>query len=120
MRSAHELIPTANSVDAQVQDTANELLLHILQALAERPCSSQATRNSCLFQSVGSSKTVRRSYQQQYCSTPSIQQLLPPLPAKLILRSMVCMHTRQKKPEAHVFKLTQSRVGAIKDNNNKT
>jgi len=80
VRSAHELIPTTNSVDAHVQHTAvnDELLLNILQALAEHPCSLQATRNSCLFQSVGSSKTVRRSYQQQYCSTPSSQEELPP------------------------------------------
>ena len=39
VRSAHELIPSTNSVDAHVQDTAvnDELLLNILQALAERP-----------------------------------------------------------------------------------
>ena len=72
VRSAHELIHSTNSVDAHVQDTAvsDELLLNILEGLAERPGSLHATRNSCLFQSVGSSKTVRRTYQQQSCSTP--------------------------------------------------
>lgn len=51
VRSAHDLISITNSVDAHVQDTAvnDELLLNILQALAERPCSLQATRNSCFF-----------------------------------------------------------------------
>ena len=109
MRSAHELIPSTNCVDAHVQDTAvnDELLLNTLQAFAERPGSLQATRNSCLFQSVGSSKTVRRSYQQQYCITPYSQELPPP--AKLILRSMFSMYTKQKK-RRHICSNSKSPV----------
>lgn len=121
MRSAHELIPSTNCVDAHVQDTAvnDELLLNTLQAFAERPGSLQATRNSCLFQSVGSSKTVRRSYQQQYCITPYSQELPPPREAHLAVYVLYVHKT--EKTETHMFKLKESRVGAIKNKNkNKT
>ena len=59
MRSAHELIPSTNSVGADAQETAvnDELLLDIPKATAERPGSLHATRNSCRFQSVGSNST---------------------------------------------------------------
>jgi len=106
VRSAHELIPSTNSIDAHVQDTAvnDELLLNILQALADRPGSLHATRNSCLSQSVGSSKIVRRSYQQQYCSTPSSQEL-PHTPRDAHHAVYVLYVNKTEKTDAHMLKI---------------
>jgi hypothetical protein len=94
VRSAHELIPSTNSVDAHLQDTAvnDELLLNILQALAERPGSLHATRNSGLFQSVGKQPVAPTS---SSTVVPPPARRSPTPPAKLTFLSMFCMYIRQ-------------------------